>query len=38
VGFLEVVIGPNKINLEEEKIKAVLEWPTPKRTSKSFWD
>jgi len=30
VGFLEVVIGKEGIKMEEEKIKAVLEWLTPK--------
>ena len=30
VGFLEVVIGPEGIKMEEEKMKGVLEWPTPK--------
>jgi len=30
VGFLEVVIGPDRIKMEEEKMKGVLEWPTPK--------
>ena len=30
VGFLGVVIGPEGIKMEEEKIKEVLEWPTPK--------
>ena len=30
VGFLEVVIGPEGIKMEEEKVKGVLEWPTPK--------
>ena len=30
VGFLEVVIGPEEIKMEEEKVKGVLEWPTPK--------
>jgi len=30
VGFLEVVIGADKIKMEEEKIKGVLDWPTPK--------
>ena len=29
VGFLEVVIGPEGIKMEEEKVKGVLEWPTP---------
>jgi len=30
VGFLGVVIGPDRIKMEEEKVKGVLEWPTPK--------
>jgi len=30
VGFLGVVIGPEEIKMEEEKIKRVLDWPTPK--------
>ena len=30
VGFLEVVIGPEGIKMEEEKVKDVLEWLTPK--------
>ena len=30
VGFLRVVIGPDRIKIEEEKVKGVLEWPTPK--------
>ena len=30
VGFLGVVIGPERIKMEEEKVKGVLEWPTPK--------
>jgi len=30
IGFLEVVIGPDRIKMEEEKMKGVLEWPTPK--------
>jgi len=30
VGFLRVVIGPNRIKMEKEKVKGVLEWPTPK--------
>jgi len=29
VGFLGVVIGPKGIKMEEEKMKGVLEWPTP---------
>ena len=30
VGFLEVVIGPEGIKMEEEKVKGVLEWPMSK--------
>ena len=30
MGFLEVVIGPEGIKMEEEKVKGVLEQPTPK--------
>jgi len=30
VGFLGVVIGPDGINMKEEKVKGVLEWLTPK--------
>jgi len=30
VGFLEVVIGSDRIKIEEEKVKGVLDWPTPK--------
>jgi len=30
VGFLGVVIGLERIKMEEEKVKSVLEWPTPK--------
>ena len=30
VGFLRVVIGLEGIKMEEEKVKGVLEWPTPK--------
>jgi len=30
VGFLEVVIGPDGIKIEEEKVKVVLDWPVPK--------
>jgi len=30
VGFLGVVIGSNGIKMEEEKVKGVLNWPTPK--------
>ena len=31
VEFLGVVIGPEGIKMEEEKIKGVLDWLTPKR-------
>jgi len=37
VEFLGVVIGPDRIKMEEEKMKEVLEWLTPKCV-KSFWD
>ena len=30
VEFLEVVIGPEGIKMEEEKVKKVMEWPTQK--------
>jgi len=30
VGFLGVVVGLEGIKIEEEKMKGVLEWPTPK--------
>jgi len=30
VGFLGVVIGPEGIKMEEEKVKRVLDWPTMK--------
>ena len=30
VGFLGVVIRPDRIKMEEEKVKGVLNWPTPK--------
>jgi len=30
VGFLGVVIGPERIKMEKEKIKGVLDWPQPK--------
>ena len=29
VGFLGVVIGLERIKMEKEKVKEVLEWPTP---------
>ena len=31
VGFLGVVIGSERIKIEEEKVKEVLDWPTSKR-------
>jgi len=30
VGFLGVIIGPEGIKIEKEKVKGVLEWLTPK--------
>jgi len=30
VEFLEVIIGPERIKIEEKKVKGVLDWLTPK--------
>jgi len=30
VGFLGVVIGLDRIKMEEKKVKGVLDWPIPK--------
>jgi len=30
VEFLGMIIGPERIKIEEEKVREVLEWPTPK--------
>jgi len=30
IGFLRVVIGPNRIKIEVEKVEGVLGWPQPK--------
>ena len=30
VGFIGVVIGPEEIKMEEEKVKGVLDWLTSK--------
>jgi len=30
IGFLGVVIGPNEIEMEKEKVDGVLNWPEPK--------
>ena len=30
IGFLGVVIGPNRIKKEKEKVDGVLSWPEPK--------
>jgi len=30
IGFLEAVIGPNGIEMKEEKVDRVLSWPEPK--------
>ena len=30
IGFLGVIIGPEEIKIEKEKIKEVLKWPMPK--------
>ena len=31
VGFLEVIIGLEGIKIEEEKMKGILNWLTPRR-------
>ena len=36
IGFLGVVIGPEEIKMEEEKVKGVLDWLTPK-CIKDIW-
>jgi len=30
VGFLGVIIGPDRIKIEKEKVKGVLDWLVPK--------
>jgi len=30
LGFMGVVIGPEGIKMEEEKVKGILDWPIPK--------
>jgi len=30
IGFLGVIIGPNGIEIEKEKVDGVLSWPLPK--------
>ena len=30
IGFLRVIIGPNRIEIEKEKVDRVLSWPEPK--------
>ena len=30
IGFLGVIIGPNEIEIEKEKVDGVLSWPEPK--------
>jgi len=34
VKFLEVVIEPDGIKMEEEKVKVVLDWSVPKLVKK----
>ena len=31
IGFLEIVIGPNRIKIEKEKIDRILSWLKPKK-------
>ena len=30
MGFLEVIIGENRVRMEKEKIQGVIEWPVSK--------
>ena len=30
IGFLGVIIGPDRIEIEKEKVDGVLSWPEPK--------
>ena len=30
IGFLEMVIEPNRIEIEKEKVNGILSWPEPK--------
>ena len=30
IGFLGIIIGPNRIEIEEEKVEGILIWPVPK--------
>jgi len=30
IGFLDIVIRPNGIEMEKEKVDGVLSWPEPK--------
>jgi len=30
IGFLEVIIGPDRIEMEAEKVDSILSWPQPK--------
>jgi len=32
IGFLGVVIGPSRIEIEKEKVDGVLSWPEPRNT------
>ena len=37
VEFLEVIIGPERIKIEEKKVKGVLDWLTPKGGEDIQW-
>ena len=30
MGFLEVIIGEDRVRMEKEKMQGVIEWPVPK--------
>ena len=36
IGFLRVIIGPNGIEMEKEKVEGVLSWSEPKMLG-NFW-
>ena len=40
IGFLGVIIGPNRIEIEKEKVDGVLSWPEPKnvKDNRKFLD
>jgi len=39
IGFLDVIIEPNGIEMEKKKVDEVLSWPEPKNVKdvRKFW-